>query len=104
MQLVDVLDREHFITIARAGTRPLVALDLPEVKKMVEKKKEEVKKAEVREELKNTSIEQVIQTQNLPTPLKWWESSKWMLPTRLLAAATHYFIYSQAVAGHSDDK
>ena len=27
-QLVDVLDREHFIMIARAGTRPLVALEL----------------------------------------------------------------------------
>ena len=64
---------------------------------MVEKKKEEVKKAEVREELKNTSIEQVIATQNLPTPLKRWEKSKWLMPTRLLVAATHYFIYSQAV-------
>ena len=97
VQLVDVLDREQFITIARAGTRPLVALELPEVKKMVEKKKEEVKKAEVREELKGMSIEQVIMSQNLPTPLKRWEKSKWMMPTRLLAAAVHYFIYSQAV-------
>ena len=85
------------MTIARVGTSPLVALKLPEVKKIVEKKKEEVKKAEVREELKNMSIDQVILSQNLPTPLKRWEKSKWMMPTRLLAAATHYFIYSQAV-------
>ena len=97
VQLADVLDREQFMTIARAGTRPLVALELPEVKKMVEKKKEEVKKAEVREELKNTSIEDVIAIQCLPTPLKRWEKSKWLMPTRLLAAATHYFLYSQAV-------
>ena len=97
VQLADVLDREQFMMVARAGTCPLVALELPEVRKIVEKKKEEVKRAEVREELKNTSIEQVIATQNLPTPLKRWEKSKWMMPTRLLAAATHYFIYTQAV-------
>ena len=39
----------------------------------------------------------MIATQCLPTPLKRWEKSKWLMPTRLLAAATHYFLYSQAV-------
>ena len=82
-ELVDVLDREQFITIARAGTHPLVALELPEVKQMIEGKKEEVKRAEMREELKNTSIETVIVVQNLPTPLEHWKKSKWMMPTRL---------------------
>ena len=64
-ELVDILDREHFIAIARAGTRLLVALELPEVKQMIQQKKEEVKRVEVREELKNTSIENVIAVQNL---------------------------------------
>ena len=64
---------------------------------MIEKKREEVQKAETREELKNMSIEDVVMSQNLPTPLERWKKSKWMMPTRLLAAATHYFIYSQAV-------
>ena len=53
-QLVDVLDREEFCSIARAGTHPLVILEFPEVHKLVEKKREEVKKAEMREELRNT--------------------------------------------------
>ena len=96
-ELVDVLDRKQFIAIAWAGTHPLVALKLPEVKQMIEGKKEEVKRAEMREELKNTSIETVIAVQNLPTPLERWKKSKWMMLTCLLAAATHYFIYSQAV-------
>ena len=96
-ELVDVLDREEFITIARAGTCPLVALEFPEVKKMVEQKKEEVKKAEVREELKSMNIKEVIEVQNCLTPLECWKDSKVLMPTRLLAAATHFFIYSQAV-------
>ena len=97
VQLVDLLDREHLMTIARAGTRPLVALEMPEVKRMIEQRREEVRKAETREELKNMSIDDVVMSQNLPTPLERWKKSKWMMPTRLLAAATHYFIYSQAV-------
>ena len=97
VQLVDVLEREQFLTIARAGTRPLVALEMPEVKRMIEQKREEVKRAETREELKNMSIDDVVMSQNLPTPLERWKKSKWMMPTRLLAVATHYFIYSQAV-------
>ena len=96
-ELVDVLDKDEFCTIAHAGTRPLVILEFPEVHKLIEEKKEEVKKAEVREELRNTDIEVVIAVQNLPTPLERWKKSKVMMPTRLLAAATHYFIYSQAV-------
>ena len=96
-ELVDVLNREEFIAIARAGTCPLVALEFPEVKKMVEQKKEEVKRVEIQEELKNMDIEEVIEIQNLPTPLQRWKKSKVLMPTQLLAAATHYFIYSQAV-------
>ena len=42
-------------------------------------------------------IEEVITIQNLPTSLTRWKKSKVLMPTRLLAAATHYFIYSQAV-------
>ena len=39
VQLVDVLEREQFMTIARAGTCPLVALESPEVRRMVEKRR-----------------------------------------------------------------
>ena len=60
VELVDVLDREELCTIAWAGTRPLIILDFPEVHKLTEVKKEEVKKAEVREELQNRDIEEVI--------------------------------------------
>ena len=97
VQLVDVLDKDKFCAIAQAGTRPLVILEFPEVHKLIDEKKEEVKKAEMREELRNMDIEIVIAVQNLPTPLERWKTLKVLMPTRLLAAATYYFIYSQAV-------
>ena len=95
-ELVTVLDREEFNVVARAGTRPLVAIEFPEVKKLIDDKKEEVRKQEIKEELKTTDIKLIVADQNLPTPLERWKESKVLLPTRYLAAATHYFIYSQA--------
>ena len=96
-ELVEVLDCEEFDIIARVGTRPLVAIELPEVKKLIEDKKEEVRKAEIQEELKGMDIKEIVAVQNLPTSLERWKDSKILLPTRYLAAAVHYFIYSQAV-------
>ena len=96
-ELVDVLDPDEFGTIARAGTRPILIMEFPEVKKLVEQKREDVKKAEIKEELKNTPIDEIVALQNLPTPLERWKESKILLPTRYLAAAAHYFVYSQAV-------
>ena len=46
--------------------------------------------------MRNTKIEDIIIEQNLPTPLERWKESKVLLPTRYLAAAVHYFVYSQA--------
>ena len=97
VELVDVLDREEFNIIARAGTRPIVVVEFPEVKKLLEDKKEEVRKAEIREELKGMDIKDIVAVQNLPTPLERWKDSKILLPTRYLAAAMHFFVYSQAV-------
>ena len=97
VELVDVLDREEFNIIARAGTRPIVAVEFPEVKKLIEDKKEEVRKAEIRDELKGMDIKDIVALQNLPTPLDRWKDSKILLPTRYLAAAAHYFVFSQAV-------
>ena len=42
-------------------------------------------------------IKEIVAIQNLPTPLERWKDSKVLRPTRYLAAATHYFVYSQAV-------
>ena len=97
VELADVLDKDEFYAVAQAGTRPLIALQLPDAMLLLDKKKEEVRKAELREEVKNMDIEEVIVIQNLPTSLERWKKSKVLMPTRLLAAATHYFIYSQAV-------
>ena len=97
MELVDVLDPDEFGTIARAGTRLILAIEFPEVKKLVEQKKDDVKKAEMKEELKNMDIEEIVALQNLPTLLERWKKSKILLPTRYLAAAMHFFVYSQAV-------
>ena len=97
VELVDVLDPDKFGTIARAGTHPILAIEFPEVKKLVEQKRDDVKKAEMKEELKNMDIEEIVALQNLPTPLERWKKSKILLPTRYLATATRFFIYSQAV-------
>ena len=97
LELASVLDRDEFMIVAREGTRPLIALEFPEMKQQIQQKKEEVKKAELREEMKNMNIDDIVAEQNLPTPLQRWAKSKILLPTRYLAAATHYFIYSQAV-------
>ena len=56
-----------------------------------------MKKAEMREELKNMDIEEIVALQNLPIPLERWKNSKILLPTQYLAAVTHFFVYSQAV-------
>ena len=97
VELVDVLDREEFNTIAWVGTRLIVAVEFPEVKKLLEDKKEEVRKAEIHDELKGMDIKEIVAIQNLPTPLARWKESKILLPTRYLAAVTHFFVYSQAV-------
>ena len=97
MEVIDVLDREEFDIIAWAGTRPIVAVEFPEVKKLLEDKKEEVRKAEIRDELKGMDIKDIVAIQNLPTPLERWKESKILLPMRYLAAATHFFVYSQAM-------
>ena len=97
VELIDVLNREEFNIIAPAGTHPIVAIEFPEVKKLLEDKKEEVHKAEIRDELKGMDIKNIVAMQNSPTPLERWKDSKILLPTRYLAAATHFFVYSQAV-------
>ena len=48
------------------------------------------------DEMRNTRIEDIIIEENLPTLLERWKDSKVLLPTRYLAAAVHYFVYSQA--------
>ena len=73
------------------------AVEFPEVKKLIEDKKEEVRKAEICDELKGMDIKDIVALQNLPTPLDRWKDSKILLPTHYLAAAAHYFVFSQAV-------
>ena len=63
---------------------------------MVDQQKEAEEQARSREEMRNTHIEEIIIEQNLPTPLERWRDSKVLLPTRYLAVAVHYFVYSQA--------
>ena len=95
VELIDVLDRKEFNTIAWAGTHPIVAVEFPEVKKLLEDKKEEVQKAEIRDELKGMDIKEIVAIQNLPTPLARWKDSKILLPTRYLAVAMHYFVLAK---------
>ena len=76
-----VLDEDNYYKVVQAGTRPLIAMEIPQVKKQVK-------------------IEEIIIEQNLPTPLDRWKGSKVLLLTRYLAAAVHYLVYSQADEAH----
>ena len=91
-----VLEPDEYYKIVEAGTRPIIAMEIPKVKHMVEAQKEMEERARSRDEIRNTKIEEIIIEPNLPTPLERWKDSKVLLPTRYLAAAVHYFIYSQA--------
>ena len=90
-----VLEPDEYYKIVEAGTRPIIAMEIPQVKHMVEAQKETEERARSRDEMRNTKIEEIIVEQNLPTLLERWKDSKVLLPTRYLAAAVHYFIYSQ---------
>ena len=91
-----VLDEDDYYKVVQAGTRPLIAMEIPQVRKQVEEAKNTQERARSREEMRNVRIEDI----NLPTPLERWKGSKVLLPTRYLAAAVHYLVYSQADEAH----
>ena len=94
-RLAMVLEPDDYYKLVEAGTRPIIAVEMPKAKQMIEKQKEVEEWARSREDMKNMKIEDIVIEQNLPTPLDKWKDSKVLLPTRYLAAAVHYFVYSQ---------
>ena len=95
-----VLDEDDYYKVVQAGTRPLIVMEIPQVKKQVEEAKNVQERVRSREEMCNVKIEEIIIEQNLPTPLDRWKGSKVLLPTRYLVAAIHYLVYSQADEAH----
>ena len=95
-----VLDEDDYYKVVQAGTRPLIAMEIPQVKKQVEEARNVQERARSQEEMRNVKIEELIIEQNLPTPLDRWKGSKVLLMTRYLAAAVHYLVYSQADEAH----
>ena len=94
-RLATVLEPDDYFKLVEAGTRPIITMEMPKAKQMIEKQKEMEGRARSREDMKNMKIEDIVIEQNLPTPLDKWKDSKVLLPTRYLAAAVHYFVYSQ---------
>ena len=94
-RLATVLEPDEYFKLVEAGTRPIITIEMPKAKQMIEKQKEIEGRARSREDMKNMKIEDIVIEQNLPTPLDKWKDSKVLLPTRYLAAAVHYFVYSQ---------
>ena len=90
-----VLEPNDYFKLVEVGTRPIITMEIPKAKQMIEQQKEAEEWARSREDMKNMKIEDIIIEQNLPTPLDRWKDSKVLLPTRYLAAAVHYFVYSQ---------
>ena len=95
-----VLDEDDYYKVMQAGTRPLIVMEIPQIKKQVEEAKNVQERMRSREEMRNVKIEEIIIEQNLPTPLDRWKGSKVLLLTRYLAAAIHYLVYSQADEVH----
>ena len=100
VRLSMVLDEDDYYKVVQAGTWPLIAMEISQIKKQVEEAKNVQEQARSREEMQNVKIEEIIIKQNLPTPLDRWKGSKVLLPTRYLVAAIHYLVYSQADAAH----
>ena len=94
-RLALVLEPEDYFKIVHVGTRPLIAMKIPQVKQMVKEHKDMEERVRSQEEMRNTKIEDIVIEQNLPTPLQRWKGSKVLLPMRYLVAAVYYFIYSQ---------
>ena len=90
-----VLEPDDYFKVVEAGTRPIITMEIPKAKQMVAQQKESEERARYRK-MRNTKIEDIIIEQNLPTPLARWKDSMALLLTRYLAAAVHYFVYSQA--------
>ena len=99
-RLAMVLEPDDHYKIVEAGTRPLIAMEIPRVQQLISEKKSSEERARSRDEKKNMQIEDIIIEQNLPTPLDRWKDLKVLLPTRYLAAAVHFFVYSQADQVH----
>ena len=90
-----VLEPDDYFKVVEAGTRPIITMEIPKAKQMVAQQKEAEERVRSHDEMHNTRIEDIIIEQNLPTQLERWKDSKVLLPTRYLAAAVHYFVYSQ---------
>ena len=99
-RLAMVLEPEDHYKIVEVGMRPLIAMEIPKVQQLISEKKTSEESARSCDEKRNMRIEDIIIKQNLPTPLDRWKNSKVLLPTRYLAVAVHYFIYSQADQVH----
>ena len=63
------LDEDDYYKVVQAGIRPLIAMEIPQIKKQVEEAKSVQEWARSREEMRNVKIEEIIIEQNLPTPL-----------------------------------
>ena len=94
--LATKLEPDDYFRLVEAGTRPIIAMEIPKAMQMVAQHKEQQEQVRSCDEMKNMKIEDIIIEQNLPTPLARWKDSKVLLPMRYLAAAVHYFVYSQA--------
>ena len=76
MKLSMVLDEDDYYKVVQAGTQPLIAMEIPQIKKQVEEAKSVQEWARSQEEMQNVKIEEIIIEQNLPTPWNRWKGSK----------------------------
>ena len=55
-----VLDEDDYYKVVQAGTRPLIAMEIPQVKKQVEEARNVQERVRSREEMCNMKIEEII--------------------------------------------
>ena len=94
--LADEVDETTYMALITAGTRPLIMVEVPQMASQVTEMRLQREWEEKAGSLRNQSIEEVIESQNMPVPVLQWSESSIMLPAQYLAAMVYYFVAAEA--------
>ena len=99
--LADEVDEKTYTALIKAGTRPLIMVEVPQMASQVTEMRLQRERKEKAESLRNQPIEEVIASQNVLVPVLQWSESSIMLPTQYLAAMVYYFVAAEADSTHT---
>ena len=80
--LAEEVDKQTYIALIKAGTRPLIMMEVPQMASQVAEMRIERERQEKAKNLCNQPIEQIIDEKNVPVLVDRWAGSSIMLPTQ----------------------